>query len=37
MRVADFLAEKLNSVGIEDVFMLIGGGLMFVTDGVAWN
>lgn len=37
MRVADFLAEKLNSVGIEDVFILTGGGLMFLTDGVACN
>lgn len=37
MRVADYLAEKLNSVGIEDVFILTGGGLMFLTDGLACN
>ena len=37
MRVADYLAEKLNSVGIEDVFILTGGGLMFLTDGIARN
>ncbi|MEG0579561.1 MAG: thiamine pyrophosphate-binding protein, partial [Niameybacter sp.] len=37
MRVADYLAEKLNSVGIEDVFILTGGGLMFLTDGIACN
>ena len=35
MRVADYLAEKLNSVGIEEVFILTGGGLMFLTDGIA--
>lgn len=37
MRVADYLAEKLNSVGIDDVFILTGGGLMFLTDGIACN
>ena len=37
MRVADYLAEKLNSVGIEEVFILTGGGLMFLTDGIACN
>ena len=37
MRVADYLAEKLNSIGIEEVFILTGGGLMFLTDGIACN
>ena len=37
MRVADYLAEKLNNVGIEEVFILTGGGLMFLTDGIACN
>lgn len=35
MRIADYLAEKLYSVGVEDVFLVTGGGMMFLTDGLA--
>ncbi|MCR4771776.1 MAG: thiamine pyrophosphate-binding protein [Oscillospiraceae bacterium] len=37
MRVADYVAEKLYSVGVKDVFIVTGGGLMFMTDGLACN
>ncbi len=35
MRVADYVAEKLYGVGVKDVFIVTGGGLMFMTDGLA--
>lgn len=35
MRVADFLAQKLYEAGIGDVFLVTGGGMMFLTDGLA--
>lgn len=35
MRVADYLASKLYDIGIEEVFIVTGGGLMFLTDGIA--
>lgn len=35
MRVADYLASELYNSGIEDVFIVTGGGLMFLTDGIA--
>lgn len=35
MRVADYLASKLYNVGIEEIFIVTGGGLMFLTDGIA--
>ena len=37
MRVCDFIAEYIRKQGIEDVFMVSGGGLMFLTDGLACN
>lgn len=35
MRVSDFLASKLYDSGVEDVFLVTGGGSMFLTDGLA--
>lgn len=35
MRVADYLASELYNVGIKDVFIVTGGGAMFLTDGIA--
>lgn len=35
MRVCDFLAKTLADVGVEDVFLVTGGGSMFLTDGLA--
>lgn len=35
MRVADYLAKELYNTGIEDIFIVTGGGLMFLTDGIA--
>ncbi len=35
MRVADYVADKLYEVGVRDVFLVTGGGLMFMTDGLA--
>ncbi|MDY4609124.1 MAG: thiamine pyrophosphate-binding protein [Sphaerochaetaceae bacterium] len=37
MRVADYLAEMLVRKGVDDVFIVTGGGLMFMTDGLACN
>lgn len=37
MRVADYLAEKLVDIGVEDVFLVTGGGMMFLTDGIYCN
>ena len=35
MRVSDYLAEILYDNGVEDVFLVTGGGCMFLTDGLA--
>lgn len=35
VRVADYLAERVYQLGVEDVFMITGGGAMFLDDGVA--
>jgi len=35
MRVSDYLAQTLYNAGIEDVFLVTGGGCMFLTDGLA--
>ncbi len=35
MRVTDYIAERLYKEGIEDVFMVTGGGMMFLSDGIA--
>ena len=35
MRVCDLIAEYVYDSGINDVFMISGGGLMFLSDGLA--
>ncbi len=35
MRVADYIADYVYRQGVKDVFMVSGGGLMFLTDGIA--
>lgn len=35
MRVADYIADYIYKLGVEDVFMVSGGGMMFLSDGVA--
>lgn len=37
MRVCDLIADYICENGIKDVFMISGGGLMFLTDGLACN
>lgn len=37
MRVCDYLASKLVEIGVKDVFLVTGGGSMFLTDGLACN
>lgn len=37
MRVCDLIAEFIYQQGIRDVFMVSGGGLMYLTDGLACN
>jgi len=33
-RVADFIADYIYNLGIHDVFMVSGGGMMFLSDGL---
>lgn len=33
-RVADFIADYIYKLGIRDVFMVSGGGMMFLSDGI---
>jgi acetolactate synthase-1/2/3 large subunit len=35
MRVTDYIAEYLYKEGVRDVFMVTGGGMMFLSDGIA--
>lgn len=35
MRVTDYIAEYLYQQGVKDVFMVTGGGMMFLSDGIA--
>ncbi len=35
MRVADYIADTIYKEGVKDVFMVSGGGMMFLSDGVA--
>ncbi len=35
MRVADYIAQRLYEAGVTDVFMVSGGGMMFLSDGLA--
>ena len=37
MRVCDLVADFVYRNGINDVFMVSGGGLMYLTDGLACN
>lgn len=37
MRVCDLIADFIKKQGIDDVFMVSGGGVMFLTDGLACN
>jgi len=35
MRVADYIAEYIYQHGVRHVFMVAGGGMMFLSDGIA--
>ena len=37
MRVSDYIAKFIEQLGVEDVFLLSGGGIMHLTDGLACN
>lgn len=37
MRVADYIADFFAQHGIQDVFLVSGGGMMFLLDGLACN
>lgn len=37
MRVADYIAERIYKEGVKDVFMVSGGGMMFLSDGIAMH
>lgn len=37
MRVCDLIADYIYRNGVEDIFLVSGGGLMFLTDGLACN
>jgi acetolactate synthase-1/2/3 large subunit len=34
-RVADYIADYIHKLGVKDVFMVSGGGMMFLSDGLA--
>ncbi len=36
-RVADYIADYIHKLGVRDVFMVSGGGMMFLSDGLALN
>lgn len=35
MRVVDYIANRLYKEGVKDIFMLSGGGMMFLSDAIA--
>jgi acetolactate synthase-1/2/3 large subunit len=35
MRVADYIADRIYKLGVKEVFMVSGGGMMFLSDGLA--
>ena len=35
IRVTDYIADYIYRLGVEEVFMFVGGGMMFLSDGVA--
>ena len=37
IRVADYIADYIYKLGIKDVFMVSGGGMMFLSDGLVVN
>ena len=37
MRVSDYIADYLTNIGINDVFLVSGGGMMFLLDGLKCN
>ncbi|MCG2712470.1 MAG: thiamine pyrophosphate-binding protein [Candidatus Omnitrophica bacterium] len=37
IRVSDYIADFIYKYGVKDVFMLSGGGIMHLTDGLACN
>lgn len=37
IRVADYIPKFLNDIGVKHVFLLTGGGIMHLTDGLACN
>ena len=37
MRVADYLPKFIHDYGVRHIFMLSGGGIMHLTDGLACN
>ena len=37
IRLSDFIAKFIHDMGVKHVFMLTGGGIMNLTDGVACN
>ena len=37
VRVSDYIAKFIYDYGVKDVFMLSGGGIMHLTDGLACN
>lgn len=37
IRVADYIADFIYRIGVKDVFMLSGGGIMHLTDGLICN
>lgn len=37
MRVADYLAEQVYKAGVKEIFLVSGGGMMFLSDGIARN
>jgi acetolactate synthase-1/2/3 large subunit len=36
-RVADYIAKFIEGIGVKDIFLLSGGGIMHLTDGLACN
>ncbi len=37
MRVTDYIAEVIYKQGVDTVFMVAGGGMMFLSDGIAMH
>lgn len=37
MRVSDFIADYIYKLGVKHVFMVSGGGMMFLSDGIAMH